>query len=403
MNAISAKTTSAAGSKKLLPLLLALVFASLIISLGGCAKKTYIVRYKPIPRPAYTGNEKNVNSILQTAFSQIGNPYRYGGNSPETGFDCSGFVSWVYKQYGVSLPRSSRDMMTAGIPIEREDLRPGDLVFFNYGYSHVGIYTGNDKYIHSPRTGKSIQESDLNGRGRSERFVAARRIIDNQGINSISEGLKAQWISQSRHQVAQAISERTAARLNTASVRTSSPRTAQSSVKIKIVSGDTLVDLARKYHVSVNDLASANNLRNRNQLKLGQVLVVPQKAAAAKTVQTASAKPAKKAASNLTARLDPKKTKKAAVKSSGKKSKTVSAKSSSKKTKTVKASPAKTKAGRQALASPAKPLAKAAGPASKTPAASVSAKTKTNTAAAPPAKAAAKVASAKKPGQTLKR
>jgi hypothetical protein len=148
-------------------------------------------------------NQLQVNSILKTAFSQFGNRYRYGGSSPETGFDCSGFVGWVYGQYGVSLPRSSRDMLAVGEAVERSELRPGDLVFFNYGYSHVGIYTGDDKYIHSPSTGKAVQESNLEDKGRGDRFVGGRRIIDNHGVSLISENLKNEWIAQSRHQTAQ--------------------------------------------------------------------------------------------------------------------------------------------------------------------------------------------------------
>jgi LysM repeat protein len=274
---------------------------------------------------------------MKTAFSQIGNPYRYGGNSPETGFDCSGFVSWVYKQYGVTLPRSSRDMLAVGVPIEKEDLRPGDLVFFNYGYSHVGIYTGNDKYIHSPRTGKSIQESDINGRGRKDRFVGARRVIDNQGINSISDRLKTEWISQSRHLATLDLNEKTAIR-HTGSVSRpkNTVQTAKgSSIKIKVVSGDNLVGLAKKYGVSTNDLVAANNLKNKHQLKLGQVLVVPQKGKAAKTTQVASNQKtqATKAGSHVTAKAQTtKKTAKASVssKSQNKKSKSLHKKASAK-------------------------------------------------------------------------
>ena len=65
-------------------------------------------------------NQRRVDDILEPAFSQIGNPYRYGGSAPETGFDCSGFVGWVYGQYGVSLPRSSRDMLAVGDPVDRD-------------------------------------------------------------------------------------------------------------------------------------------------------------------------------------------------------------------------------------------------------------------------------------------
>ncbi|MDR2443280.1 MAG: C40 family peptidase, partial [Deltaproteobacteria bacterium] len=203
-------TTSIFAAKPhILKLTLPIIFI-LALAIAGCsapAKKAAITPRIPTPGEL---NQRQVNNILKTAFSQVGNPYRYGGSSPETGFDCSGFVGWVYQQYGVKLPRSSRDMLKVGDPVSREELRPGDLVFFNYGYSHVGIYTGDDKYIHSPRTGKRIQESDLNAKGRGDRFVGGRRIIDNLGVTNISDSLKSQWVAQSRHQTTAALNQATA-------------------------------------------------------------------------------------------------------------------------------------------------------------------------------------------------
>ncbi|MDR2140993.1 MAG: C40 family peptidase [Deltaproteobacteria bacterium] len=289
------------------------LFIFLLLFSFGCAKKSDNYARPQLPVSPQSANQKKVNSILKTAFSQMGNPYRYGGSAPETGFDCSGFVGWVYKQYGVSLPRSSRDMMAVGTPIDKEDLRPGDLVFFNYGYSHVGIYTGNDKYIHSPRTGKTITESDLNGRGRKERFVAARRIIDNQGISTISERLKAEWISQSRHQARLALNEKNGRGVATTSSRLSGQTASRGSgsriavnsknvagAKIKVASGDTLVALAKKHGVTTQELVAANNLRDKHRLRLGQVLIVPQKAKVTPVAKSANNK-------NLTAKASPKK------------------------------------------------------------------------------------------------
>ncbi|MDR1657283.1 MAG: C40 family peptidase [Deltaproteobacteria bacterium] len=269
---------------------LKLAFLPLILTvmvLAGCSANSArkVVNLPTVPSPGSI-NQNRVNLILKTAFSQMGNPYRYGGNSPETGFDCSGFVSWVYLQYGVSLPRSSRAMLAVGEPVAREDLRPGDLVFFNYGYSHVGIYTGQDKYIHSPRTGKRIQESDLNAKGRGDRFVGGRRIIDNQGVNAISDNLKSAWITQSRHQTAAALNEATAtkhagqsAAKRTASTGTASNKKGSAKTTVhKVVQGDNLVGISRRYGVTVNDLVAANGLRNRHKLSLGQKLTIPQKA-----------------------------------------------------------------------------------------------------------------------------
>lgn len=222
--------------------------------------------------------QSRVDNVLQTAFSQIGNPYRYGGNSPETGFDCSGFVRWVYKQHDVELPRTSGSMLGVGSSVARDELRPGDLVFFGRKrVSHVGIYTGDEKYIHSPRTGKSIQESALDDRGRGERFLGARRIINNEGASAVSESLKQAWADQSRSQVAAqnapSASKNSQARLN----KKSGAKKTAASKKHKVRSGDTLYDISKKYGVSTAALAKANNLngKKKSQLKLGQTLVVP--------------------------------------------------------------------------------------------------------------------------------
>lgn len=143
-------------------------------------------------------------SVLKTAFSQVGKPYRYGGSKPETGFDCSGFVKWVYSQYNIGLPRSSGDMMAAGTSISRNDLKPGDLVFFGKKkrITHVGIYTGNNKYIHSPRAGKTIQESNLDDRARGEYYAGARRLLKHDGRSATNNDQKSIWVEQAEREMA---------------------------------------------------------------------------------------------------------------------------------------------------------------------------------------------------------
>lgn len=116
------------------------------------------------------------------ALSLIGSPYRLGGTSPETGLDCSGFVGHVFREAaGVTLPRDSRAISTAAQPLAREELRPGDLVFFNTlnrAFSHVGIYLGDDRFIHasSSRSG-SVMVSRLDDRFWRMRFDGAGRIV----------------------------------------------------------------------------------------------------------------------------------------------------------------------------------------------------------------------------------
>ena len=95
--------------------------------------------------------------VVETAKQYIGTPYVYGGSSPK-GFDCSGFTKYIYGLNGVELNRTSYTQVQNGYSVDFENIQPGDLVFFktNAGISHVGIYTGNNSFIHSPRTGETV-------------------------------------------------------------------------------------------------------------------------------------------------------------------------------------------------------------------------------------------------------
>jgi cell wall-associated NlpC family hydrolase len=116
------------------------------------------------------------------AVSLVGSPYRLGGTSPETGLDCSGLVGYVFKQAaGLILPRDSRSISEAAQPLSKEELRPGDLVFFNTlnrAFSHVGIYLGEDRFVHatSSRTGV-VMVSSLNDHYWHKHFDGARRVV----------------------------------------------------------------------------------------------------------------------------------------------------------------------------------------------------------------------------------
>lgn len=103
----------------------------------------------PAPNP-------NVRAVLEAAYSVLGVPYRWGGASPETGFDCSGFTMWAWAHAGVSLPHSSQAQYDVLPHVSREDLQPGDLLFFYTPISHVAIYLGGGSMIHSPHTGSSV-------------------------------------------------------------------------------------------------------------------------------------------------------------------------------------------------------------------------------------------------------
>jgi peptidoglycan DL-endopeptidase CwlO len=119
------------------------------------------------PPPSHTGG------VVGIAMRYLGTPYVWGGASP-SGFDCSGFVMYVYAQIGVSLPHSSYAQYGYGSPVSRSQLQPGDLVFFD-GLGHVGIYVGGGSFIHSPHTGDVVKISSLSG-WYSSTFVGGRRL-----------------------------------------------------------------------------------------------------------------------------------------------------------------------------------------------------------------------------------
>jgi cell wall-associated NlpC family hydrolase len=120
------------------------------------------------------------DELLGRATELIGIPYRNGGISPATGFDCSGFVSYLFKtNLGMSLPRSSKDMSHVGEKVDKNDLQPGDLLFFKTmrrGISHVGIYMGDGKFIHSPWHGSSVEVAYLGVQYWKNRLVVAKRV-----------------------------------------------------------------------------------------------------------------------------------------------------------------------------------------------------------------------------------
>jgi peptidoglycan DL-endopeptidase CwlO len=112
--------------------------------------------------------------VVGIAMRYLGVPYKWGGSSPSTGFDCSGFSKFVYAQVGVNLPHNAAMQYQLGRPVARSDLQPGDLVFF-HGLGHMGIYIGGGSFIHAPQTGDVVKISPLSG-WYSSRFVGARRL-----------------------------------------------------------------------------------------------------------------------------------------------------------------------------------------------------------------------------------
>jgi cell wall-associated NlpC family hydrolase len=122
----------------------------------------------------------DAGSLVSYARSLIGIPYKYGGNSPESGFDCSGFVGHVYSHaLDISLPRSTGEISTMGKAVRSNDLRTGDLVFFNTlhtKFSHVGIYLGDYQFIHAPSSKGSVRVENMRDDYWRRNYNGARRI-----------------------------------------------------------------------------------------------------------------------------------------------------------------------------------------------------------------------------------
>ena len=121
------------------------------------------------------------SELVLNAMGFLGVPYRRGGNSADTGFDCSGFVRAMYEQtVGLVLPRRANEQAAATQTIDKNDLQPGDLVFFNTmkrAFSHVGIYVGEGKFIHSPKPGAQVRVEDMAQNYWQQRFNGARRVL----------------------------------------------------------------------------------------------------------------------------------------------------------------------------------------------------------------------------------
>jgi cell wall-associated NlpC family hydrolase len=132
------------------------------------------------------------SDLVVTAIGFLGVPYRRGGNTVETGFDCSGFVRAMYNQtVGHLLPRRAEEQAAATQKIDRSELKPGDLVFFNTmrrAFSHVGIYVGEGKFIHAPKPGAQVRVEDMSGSYWQRRFSGARRVLSAEENNVKASG-----------------------------------------------------------------------------------------------------------------------------------------------------------------------------------------------------------------------
>lgn len=166
------------------PVLRSAVVIALLTSVAACATKGAAPR--PFPKaplpPGAQGlpslPEPERTALLDTALSYRGVPYRNGGSDPN-GFDCSGFVQWVFAQHGVRLPRAVEDQYQLGSTIDRDAVEPGDLVFFetvSRGASHVGIALGGNEFVHAPSSRGVVRIESYAIAYWKQRFVGARRV-----------------------------------------------------------------------------------------------------------------------------------------------------------------------------------------------------------------------------------
>ena len=145
---------------------------------SGYVSSVYISNTQPSVSTSSTGSSKG-QQIANTACQYVGYPYVYGGSDP-SGFDCSGFVQYIYGLYGYSILRTAEQQATEGYAVSRDQLQPGDIICFSYGsgyIGHVGIYIGNGQFVHACNSNTGVIITDLNSSSYSDRVAACRRIV----------------------------------------------------------------------------------------------------------------------------------------------------------------------------------------------------------------------------------
>jgi cell wall-associated NlpC family hydrolase len=169
-----------------------LVMAAVVVAASACASRPPTIRVlppRPVPGPETAAPAAEVarpssgeyaagSAIARTAETLLGLPYREGGSLPD-GFDCSGLVNYVFARHGIAVPRDVKRQASAGSPVDRRDIVPGDLVFFattGSGPTHVGIALGDGRFIHAPKSGEVVRLESMSARYWTSRFVTARRV-----------------------------------------------------------------------------------------------------------------------------------------------------------------------------------------------------------------------------------
>ncbi|MCQ4323262.1 NlpC/P60 family protein [Stutzerimonas stutzeri] len=162
-----------------------LLTAMLLVACSSQAPVEPIVAAPSPPPQQFPGTAEEV---LFSALGLVGTPYRYGGNTPDGGFDCSGLINYVYRgAAGVALPRTTREMNAMrGATIRRNDLKAGDLLFFATSggrrVSHAAIYVGEGRFVHAPSTGGTVRLDSLSNSYWQQNYLSAKRVLDSERL-----------------------------------------------------------------------------------------------------------------------------------------------------------------------------------------------------------------------------
>jgi cell wall-associated NlpC family hydrolase len=167
-----------------MPSLRALLLLTALGLVAGCAPFRPGLPSEPVARESpNVALQGEGSAIARAARAQIGVPYRFGGADPRRGFDCSGLVAYVHGQEGIAVPRTAAQQFAAARSVSESELRPGDLVFFRLDarqrtVTHVGIYTGQRRFVHAPQTGRDVSEASLDDPWYRERFAGSGRFYE---------------------------------------------------------------------------------------------------------------------------------------------------------------------------------------------------------------------------------
>lgn len=166
--------------------LTALVFSTVfsLFTAGATGSALAVEQARPAEETSLFERYTNTaQDLILKGLELVGINYRRGGTNPDSGLDCSGFVQLVFKDaVGLLLPRTAKEQSQIGDTVDKNDLKPGDLVFFNtmrHAFSHVGIYLGDNRFLHAPRTGAEVRVEDMRQSYWVKRYNGARRVVEN--------------------------------------------------------------------------------------------------------------------------------------------------------------------------------------------------------------------------------